>query len=112
MENNKKQMNQQQPPVKTFNKPRLTEPGQFQTDHQGRIINNRTYGIDGKLYSWDTLYKKTPEEKAQCASMISSYNQLMRTYYGENWKSRKGANRVFNVPVSIDKQTLKYQLSK
>ena len=112
MENNNKQQAQQQPPKKPFNKPRAVDPGQFQTDHQGKIINNRTYGIDGPQYSWDTLFRKTPEEKAECAKMISSYNQMMRMYYGDNWKMRKGDSRVNNVPVSIDKQTLKYQLSK
>ena len=97
-------------PFANPSKPKIAEPGQFQTDYQGRIINNRCQGIDASAYSFEKLYKKTPEEKAMLAKEISKYNQIMGMYYGDNWKSRKGRKKVTNVPVSINKQTGKFEL--
>jgi hypothetical protein len=97
-------------PVTNTSKPKTAEPGQFQTDYQGRIINNRCHGIDASAYSFDTLYKQTPEEKIMLKKEISKYNGIMKMYYGDNWKSRKGSNKVSNVPVSINKQTGKFEL--
>jgi len=82
------------------NKPKVEIPGQFQTDNQGRIINNRCNGIDPSDYSWDKLFRKTPKEKADTATAISKYNQVMTAYYGPNWKARKGSQRVSNVPFN------------
>jgi hypothetical protein len=92
------------------NKPKVDIPGQFQTDYQGRIINNKCHGIDASTYSFETLYKKTSEEKIMLKKEISKYNEIMKIYYGDNWKSRKGINKVTNVPVSINKQTGKFEL--
>ena len=97
-------------PFTNTSKPKIAEPGQFQTDYQGRIINNRCHGIDASAYSFETLYKKTPEEKIMLKKEISKYNQIMKMYYGNNWRSRKGRSKVTNVPVSINKQTGKFEL--
>ena len=101
------------PNKKTFannSKTKITEPGQFPTDHQGRIINNRCQGYDASEYSWEKLFKKSPEEKAKAATEISKYNQVMKMYYGENWRNRKGKDAVCNVPVKVNKQTLMFEL--
>jgi hypothetical protein len=92
------------------NKPKVEIPGQFQTDYQGRIINNRCRGVDPSEYSWDKLFRKTAEEKAMTATTISKYNRLMAMYYGKNWRSKKGAEKVSNVPFKLNKQTQKFEL--
>lgn len=104
-----KNKNNNKKPVQQ-NRPRVVEPGQFQTDYQGRIINNRCQGIDASEYSWEKLFKKTPEEKAETSSVISKYNQLMKMYYGPNWKSRKGMHKVSNVPFVLNKKTQMFEL--
>lgn len=92
------------------NKPRVAEPGQFQTDYQGRIINNRCQGIDASEYSWDKLFRKTAEEKVNTATVIAKYNQLMKVYYGPNWRARKGMHKVSNVPFVLNKKTQMFEL--
>jgi hypothetical protein len=94
------------------NKPKVEIPGQFQTDYQGRIINNRCNGIDPSEYSWEKLFRKTAAEKVATATVISKYNQLMTMYYGKNWRSRKGAAKVSNVPFKLNKQTQTFELIK
>jgi hypothetical protein len=89
---------------------RETLPGQFATDFQGRIINNRCYGYKASDYSWETLFKKTPEEKVRTAKEIAKYKGLMSAYYGKDWRSRKGDKAVTNVPVRINKQTMLFEL--
>lgn len=90
---------------------RVLVPGQFATDYQGRIINNKAQGFDAAEYSWEKLFKKSPEEKVKTATEISKYKQVMYMYYGEGWSSRKGKNKVTNVPVKVNKQTMMFELN-
>lgn len=85
-----------------------TPAGQFPTDFQGRITNNRAHGHDAAIYSWDLMFRKTKEEQIARKKAISSYNQMMRAYYGDNWKSLKGKDAVFNIPISVSKKTGDY----
>jgi hypothetical protein len=89
---------------------KILVPGQFPTDHQGRITNNKCQGYDASEYSWEKLFKKTLEERVKASTEISKYNQVMKMYYGENWRSLKGKNSVSNVPVKVNKQTLMFEL--
>lgn len=102
--------NQNKKPYVNNFKRKVEIPGQFPTDSQGRITNNRCQGIDASEYSWEKLFKKTPEEKAKTATEIAKYNRMMATFYGENWRSLKGKDAVTNVPVKVNKQTMLFEL--
>jgi hypothetical protein len=54
------------------------------------------------------MFKKTKEEQVERKKAISSHNQMMRAYYGDNWKSLKGKDAVFNIPISVNKQTKEF----
>lgn len=115
MENKNKNQNGKAPQQgKTPQKSNFTRreilPGQFPTDFNGRITNNRCYGYQASDYSWEKLFKKTVEEKIKTKKEISKYKQIMAAYYGNDWRSRKGDKAVTNVPVKINKQTMAFEL--
>lgn len=64
---------------------RFEGTGQFPTDSQGRIINNRTTSYDTTKLSFE-MYKKTVKEKLDVSIAKSKWKNAMILCYGKNWK--------------------------
>jgi hypothetical protein len=54
------------------------------------------------------MFRKTKEEHIARKKAISHHNQMMRAYYGDNWKSLKGKDAVFNIPILVNKVTREF----
>lgn len=109
MENKNKNQNGKKPNKSNYSRVE-TLPGQFPTNAEGRIMSNIAYGYLASDYSWEKLFKKTPEERAKAKKEISKYKGLMAAYYGADWRSRKGEKAVINVPIKVNKQTMLFEL--
>ncbi len=90
-------------------------PGTFPTYEDGRLIKlpgvmNIAIASDSKAMSHETLFKKTPEEKKRLKALMANFKMLMIIQYGDNWRALKGAAKVGNPSVRVNKLNGNFEL--